>query len=406
MKVVVSAGGRFHAINLAQQLNKKCCLQKLYSFSFTKADQHKIDKNHETDTSLVSTINSCKFLDLAFQKLRLAHFINSSVFNSFKDNLFDSLVAHKIKKLEHIDIFTGWANYSLKSLALAKKLGAKTIIESGSCHIKEQQLLLAHEYDQWGLAFKPIYQPIIDKMEQEYNQTDYIMTLSDFSYQSFIRQGISPKKVLKTPCGIDVDFFRRPFIPGIDKPQSFLSTTKNFRVIFVGMISLRKGIPYLIEAWNKLNLPESSTELILVGNIQKDMYQVLKKLELKKNINFFGSCNRNDLKKLYQESNVFVLPSVEDGFGMVIGEAMASGLPVICSKNTGANEIIQDNQHGFLVQAQNFEALAEKILWCYQNPDLSKEMGALGKKRILDFSWDSYGNNVFEIYQNILRGSL
>lgn len=398
MKVVVSAGGRFHAINLAQQLNKKGCLQKLYSFSFTKTDKSKIEKNHETDNNLVKIINSCKFLDLAFQKLRFAHFINPSVFNSFKDNLFDTLVALEIKKLERFDIFTGWANYSLKSLAHAKKIGAKTIIESGSCHIKEQQILLSQEYEKWGLTFKPIYQPIIDKMEQEYNQTDYIMTLSDFSYQSFIRQGINPKKILKTPCGIDVDFFRTE--------ETLPRQNIKFRVIFVGMISLRKGIPYLIEAWNKLNLPPHSTELILVGNIQKDMYQVLKKLEIKKNINFLGSCGRNDLKKLYLESDVFVLPSVEDGFGMVIGEAMACGLPVICSKNTGANEIIQDNKHGFLVDAQDAEALAEKILWCYQNSELRQEMGRFGKKRIFDFSWDNYGNNVFEIYQNIMRGIL
>ncbi|MFH1254481.1 MAG: glycosyltransferase family 4 protein [bacterium] len=395
MKVVVSAGGRFHAINLAQQLNKKNCLQKLYSFSFTKSDQHKIDKNNGTSISLVKTINSCKFLDMAFQKLRIAHFINPSVFNSFKDNLFDSLVAREIKKLEHINIFTGWANYSLKCLTQAKKIGAKTIIESGSCHIKEQQLLLSHEYEKWGLTFKPIHQPTIDKMVEEYNQADYIMTLSDFSYQSFIKHGINPKKILKSPCGIDVDFFQTK--------ETLTRQDTKFRVIFVGMISVRKGIPYLIEAWNKLNLPENSTELIFVGNIQKDMYQVLKKLEIKKNINFFGSCSRDNLKKLYHESNVFVLPSVEDGFGMVIGEAMACELPVICSKNTGANEIIQDGKHGFLVPAQNAEALAEKILWCYQNPKLSKEMGNFGKNKILDFSWDNYGDNVFEIYQNIMR---
>lgn len=394
MKVVVSAGGRFHAINLAQQLYKKSCLQKLYSFSFTKTDNSKINGN------FVKTINSCKFLDATFQKLRLSHFINTSVFNSFKDNLFDSLVAREIKKLEQIDIFTGWANYSLECISPAKKIGAKTIIESGSCHIKEQQILLSQEYEKWGIKFKPIYQATVNKMTEEYNQTDYIMTLSAFSYQSFIKHGINPKKIFKTPCGIDIDFFCTS--PKLDQ----IIPAKKFRVIFVGMISLRKGIPYLIEAWNKLNLPENSTELILIGNIQKDMYQVLKKLDMKKNIKFFGSCSRDDLKKLYHESNVFVLPSVEDGFGMVIGEAMACGLPVICSKNTGANDIIQDNKHGFLVSAQDSEALAEKILWCYQNSELCKEMGNLGKYKILDFSWDNYGNNVFEIYQNIMRGNL
>jgi glycosyltransferase involved in cell wall biosynthesis len=178
-------------------------------------------------------------------------------------------------------------------------------------------------------------------------------------------------------------------------------SNKFFRVIFVGMISLRKGIPYLIEAWNKLNLPVNTTELILVGNVQKDMATVLPKLKLKKNINFFGSCNRDDLKKLYLKSDVFVLPSVEDGFGMVIGEAMATGLPVICSQNTGASEIIQNGEHGFLVPARDTQTLAEKILYCYQNPELCTQMGLAGQKQILNFNWDIYGDKIFDVYQNI-----
>jgi glycosyltransferase involved in cell wall biosynthesis len=386
MNVIVSAGGRFHCINLAHQLVKRGCLQKLFSFSCKKHDYKKIDKN------LVCSINSCKVLDAAFQKLRLFNFINAAAFNSVKDNLFDSLVSNEIKKIERTDIFVGWANYSLKSLKSAKAIGAKTVIESGSCHIKEQQEILQAEYDKWGIKFAPIYQPTLDKMVQEYSTADYIMTLSDFSYQSFVKQGVDARKVLKIPCGIDVDFFSETSIKD-----------KKFRVIFVGLINLRKGVQYLIEAWNSLNLPQNSTELILVGNVQKDMQRVISKLKILPNIKFLGSCDRATLKKLYYSSALFVLPSVEDGFGMVVGEAMATGLPVICSKNAGASEIIQDAVHGFLIDSRSAQSLSEKILWCYQNPDVCRKMGALGKQRIQDFSWDKYGEKVFKTYQNILQ---
>jgi len=181
MKIVVSAGGRFHAINLAHQLERQNCLQKLFSFSYAKNDLKLVKK------SQVCSINTCNFLDKLFQKLRLSLFINPSVFNSYKDNLFDHLVSRKIGKLKNIDLFVGWAHYSLKSMTAAKRVGAKTIIESGSCHIKEQQELLINEHEKWGLKFSPIYQPTIDKMLEEYAKTDYIMTLSDFSKNSFIK---------------------------------------------------------------------------------------------------------------------------------------------------------------------------------------------------------------------------
>jgi glycosyltransferase involved in cell wall biosynthesis len=85
---------------------------------------------------------------------------------------------------------------------------------------------------------------------------------------------------------------------------------------------------------------------------------------------------------------------------------MATGLPVICSQNTGANEIIQNNEHGFLVPACDAQALAEKILYCYQNPDLCAQMGLSGQKHILNFSWDNYGNKIFDIYQNIVCANI
>ncbi len=390
MNVIVSAGGRFHCINLAHQLHKRGYLQKLFSFSCKKSDYTKIDKN------LVCSINSCKFLDTVFQKLRLSNLINPTVFNSVKDNLFDLLVSNEIKKIGKFDVFVGWANYSLKSLQIAKSIGAKTIIESGSCHIKEQQVILQSEYDRWGINFTPIYQPTSDKMVQEYEIADYIMTLSDFSYQSFVKHGIDARKIVKVPCGVDGDLFF--------KPTKFGQKDKKFRVIFVGLINLRKGVQYLIEAWNSLNLPQNSTELILVGNIQKDMQKIISKLKISPNIKFLGSCDRLTLKNLYYSSDLFVLPSLEDGFGMVVGEAMASGLPVVCSKSAGVSEIIQDSVHGFLVDSKNAQILGEKILWCFQNPDACKEMGVWGKQHILDFSWDSYGRKVIDVYQNILQG--
>lgn len=386
MKVAVSAGGRFHAFQLAHQLYKRKSLERFFTFSYTKGDRIAVPEN------VVTNIGLCGNLDYLAQKVRLGKFISLSSFNVFKDNLFDRSVKKKIKNLGNIDIFVGWAHYALHSLPEIKKTGAKVIVESGSSHILEQQKLLQEEYEKWGVSYQPIHNKNSEKMLAEYEQADYIMTLSNFSRESFIRQGIAPEKILKVPCGMDVDFFS----------QGKRQPSKKFRVIFVGLINIRKGVHYLLQAWNKLNLPEDQTELIFVGNMSKDIKQVLKTIPVKNNVTFYGSTTRAGLRDLFYDSSLFVLPSVEDGFGMVIGEAMAAGLPVICSDHTAGPEIIQHGREGFIVHAGNVDQLIRTITWCYDNQEAARHMGAVGSETIKKFTWDEYGDNVYKAYEKIL----
>lgn len=388
MNIVISAGGRFHALQLAHQLEKRNSLRKLCTFDYTDQDAILVQPKH------VHSVTSCKIMNDMFVRLQLARFVNKAHFNVFKDNLFDRLVSKKIARYGSFDLFVGWAHYALNSISAARKAGAKIIIESGSCHILAQQKLLHDEYRKWGLKTTPIDQRTVTKMLQEYQQADYIMTLSSFAQQSFIQQGIAPEKVLKVPCGVDVDFFLRPNI---------LHT--KFRVIFVGLVTLRKGIQYLLQAWHKAQLPTNQAELIIAGPVQKDFEQIKNQLPRDAHVTFVGPTSRSKLRELYQQSSLFVLPSIEDGFGMVIGEAMASGLPVICSTHTAAPELIQDQKHGFLVGPGDVDTLAEKIRWCYNNRDQAWSMGQAGKEQIKAFTWDHYGQQISATYQTIVDGS-
>ncbi|MFH1832153.1 MAG: glycosyltransferase family 4 protein [bacterium] len=406
MKVAISAGGRFHAFRLAYELYRRNSLSCFYTFSYGKQDSILFPK------SVVKSIGLCKFLNFVSTRLRLSRVINSSVLNVIQDNLFDYSVSKKIKKLGEIDIFVGWAHYALKSMPAIRKTGAKVIIESGSCHILEQQKMLQEEYAKWGLKYQPIHKSNCAKMVAEYQAADYIMTLSEFSRQSFIRQGLSPDKILKVPCGMDVEYFSigrqkpAPWGAGLSSGQvgqDVLRGQAKFRVVFVGMLNVRKGVQYLLEAWNKLNLPENSTELLFVGNLQKDIKDILRTIKIKNNVVFAGATNRRDLRTILHDSSVFVLPSIEDGFGMVVGEAMASGLPVICSDHAGATDMITEGQEGFVVPAASPDKLAEKILWCYENYEQSCAMGARGSETVQNFSWDVYGEHVYKTYEKILN---
>lgn len=390
MNVVIAAGGRFHAFQLAQELAKRKALKKLITFSYTRHDKELLDSMY------ISNIRRCRLLEIAYEKLGLSHIISKPTFNMMKDNLFDSRLHKEISNLGTFDIFVGWTNYFFKSFLDIKISGATIIAESGSSHIQEQEHLLKQEYDLYGLKIDPINSDTAEKMQREYAYSDYIMTLSNFSRQSFLKRGFAPTKVLQVTCGFDVEHF-------LQARQSSSLQPHKFRVLYVGLLCLRKGIHYLLKAWEKLNLPENEAELVLVGVMQSDLRSILQRLPIKKNVIFHNAVNRNTLAKLYQTSSVFVLPSIEDGFGMVMGEAMASQIPVICTQSTGGPEIIENNKHGFIVEPRNVDALAEKILWCFQNQSTTKEMGILSQQQIQNFTWNKYGEDVFNIYQNILE---
>ncbi|MBM3887269.1 glycosyltransferase family 4 protein, partial [Candidatus Dependentiae bacterium] len=157
------------------------------------------------------------------------------------------------------------------------------------------------------------------------------------------------------------------------------------------------------EAWRRLKLDPNKTELLLVGNLQKDVRLLLERQSLPAGVRIIPGVSRNELKKLYESAHAFVLPSIQDGFGMVLGEAMASGLPVIASTNTGAPDILQNESEGMIFPAGNAEALAHCILQLYKDPKLCLNMSIKGQERIKDFTWQRYGDMTIKTYHQLLE---
>jgi len=97
---------------------------------------------------------------------------------------------------------------------------------------------------------------------------------------------------------------------------------------------------------------------------------------------------------------------VKFSVAMVTGEAMASGLPVICSTNTGASEIVTSGEHGFIIPIRDANALAEKIEWFYKNQKLCRLMGMQGREHVKQFTWDVYGEKIFTIFEAVVEEKL
>ncbi|MCX6788972.1 MAG: glycosyltransferase family 4 protein [Candidatus Jorgensenbacteria bacterium] len=381
MKVTISVGGRFHAFNLAEQLSKRGLLDVLItSYPGYIVERFGIPRS-KTRSILIKEIlqRSGKYIP-AFVRSKLNY-------QYFTHEIFDTIASRKIKKS---DIFVGWSSFCLKSLRKAKECGALTVIDHGSAHPIFQERILSEEYEMCGIKFYKTHEKLLSKALDEYNEADYIAIPSIYSKKTFLDNNIPEEKLLHVPYGVSLAEFK-------ELPKS----DNIFRVVFAGGISIRKGVHYLLKAFSELNLPNS--ELILVGTVEPEMSTFLKKYE--GHYKLIGHVNQKTLHEYYSNSSVFVLNSIEEGFGMVIIQAMACGLPVIATINTGGPDIINDGVEGFIIPIRDVEKLKEKLSYLYENQDICKQMGQSAKERVSSgFTWDDYGDRMVREYERILAG--
>lgn len=379
MKVIISVGGKFHAFYLARELEKRGHLLKLYTSYPRFASREGLLPGRKVKTFVFREI-VCRLLrDAPFPALRDKLCLAAA-------NHYDQAVAGSIPLC---DIFVGWSGFFLKSALRARKLGALTVVERGSSHISFQKDILEEERRLSGVALGMPSLDAIRKELKEYAFADYICVPSNFARKTFLEKGVPENKLICIPYGVDPEvFYPLPKSPDL------------FRIIFVGALVMRKGVRYLLEAASALRLKKHQTWLI--GGITDEIRPVLRKY--RDCFEWKGKVAFNSLNKYYSAGSVFVLPSLEEGLAMVIPQAMACGLPVVCSVNSGGADLLRDGHDGFVVPIRNTEALAEKILYLRKHKGRCQEMGQEARRRVLsEFSWQHYGDRIAKEYQNILR---
>lgn len=384
MKVTISVKGRFHAFFLAKELQKAGVLNQLItSYPVFKVQEYGVEKQ------FIQSLLFNELIERACHKLPF-RFLKSSKANSFFHAFFDKRASRKIKN--GADIFVGFSSSCLHTFNKLKNSSIKKIVENGSSHAIFQKKILEEEYGLFGLKYH--HDPImIEKKCGEYALADYISLPSQFTKNSFLEYGFPEKKIIQVPYGIDITKFY--YLPKQDK---------KFRIIFCGNVGLRKGIQYLLKAFYELKLPNA--ELYIIGPVSPELCPFVLKYKAD-NIIWAGSFRENALVYEYAKGDVFCLPSIEEGLALVLPQAMACGLPVICTTHTGGDDIITNKKEGFILPIRNVDALKEKILLLYDNPELRKQMGMQALKTIHEkFTWAHYGEKMISAYHDILSSPL
>lgn len=270
--------------------------------------------------------------------------------------LFDRSVA---LGLDHADVYIGWASQTLHSAQRAKRLGSRFVLDRACPHRDFQDMLVWREAERVGGEVPKSAAWFHDRQLEEYELAEVILAPSTYTMKSF-PEHLQPK-LLKAPL-----FGRCRF------PESVrVGRNKTFTVGVLGGNPLRKGYLYLLKAWKKLALPNAQL-LLRAGEFTG--FPVLEEL-----MDGLPGVQRvgyiPDISDFYQQCDVFVLPSIDDGFGMALVEAMINQRACVATTHCGASEIMTSGKDGIVIPPGDEDALAEAILKLYEDEELRQSMG-------------------------------
>jgi glycosyltransferase involved in cell wall biosynthesis len=259
----------------------------------------------------------------------------------------------------------------LESLQWAKAAGVPTVLDNPNGHIRGFAQVYRQEWAKWQRGRYPGHPTgaMIERVEQEYELADRIRVSSTWAKESMVRHGVAADKVFV--CTQPVDLAR--FVP----PESRLAAQGPLRISFAGALDLRKGFVYLLRAARAVGQGRTKIEL-LGGTVD----WASKRLLAKERIGLDVVVAPGDPVPAHHRAEVFVLPTLEDGFGFAVAEAMACGLPVVVTDQCGAAEWVRHGETGWVIPAGDEHALTAILEKCLANRTALAEMGMRARHSI------------------------
>jgi glycosyltransferase involved in cell wall biosynthesis len=234
------------------------------------------------------------------------------------------------------------------------------------------------------------------------NEADVILTASMATFNESSRIVRQTGKVYLMPNGVDV----RRFNPSLD--GSYIKRRWKIGDYIKVVFTLRAhepryGIEYLLRAASLLKRNDVIFVIGGDGSLRPYHEQLAVDLGIREKTIFVGKIPQNEVPYYYAMSDIVVVPSLQEAFGLVVSEALACGKPVIGTKVGGIPDQILDGYNGFLVKPKDPKEIAEKILWLLEHPDIAKQMGTNGRKIVeKKFNLEKRIDKIVEIYEKVL----
>ncbi len=384
----VNVGALPHEIHLKNTLNNfNYKSDFLTMYPLFKIDNDFKKKNKIISKSFFSTLY---FFLYKFEKYNIVKYINLFI-QKISYSRIDKFI---LNNADNYDIFIFQASLAKGSLSLLKN--KVTLLNKWSAHVAIEKKIADEEFmkknikipnKRFGSSSSFQYNQELD----EYQLVDKIIVPSKFAYKSFIDKGFKPNKLhIVELAGFNSKHFYPTCYPN----------KKNFEILYVGRITLNKGIAYLIESFKKINI--RNKKLKMFGVIEQDIKEYLKDKKLPDNIEILKPVKHQNLKYLYSKCDVLVQPSLFDGWSMVVTEALACGCPVITTCNTGASDIIKEGINGYVVPIMDSDAITESLYKVYKDEKkIFMKRDQIAKTVDQYKDWNKYSSNYRALIENI-----
>jgi glycosyltransferase involved in cell wall biosynthesis len=234
--------------------------------------------------------------------------------------------------------------------------------------------------------------------------TDRVVTLTAGENRDYLELNVYPReKLVKIHSGVDIEKFKQVPDSAVEKKRSLGLGQDGLVVGFIGWLMPIKGPMHLLRAMATVWQDHDDTNLVLIGKGDLDVALRAEAMKMSANgrVNFLGW--RSDIDAIMPLLDILVLPSLNEGMGRVLVEAMAAGKPIVASNVGGIPDLVQHEYNGLLVPPADDKALAAAIMQLINNPEKAKLMGQRGRERCHQFSVEAMTEKIDRLYLELLH---
>lgn len=374
-KIAMVVHGRFHAFDLARALLARGHQVTLYTnYPQWIVKRFGISTEH---------VESFWFHGLLARSVAILQRFGTIVcIEAVLHRLFGHWATRQLKK-QQWDVVIAWSGISEEILDALPMRGIPCLLTRGSAHIKTQARILGEEEARTNMPQDRPSDWMIQREEREYAKANCILVLSQFARRTFQEFGFTDQKVQITPLGVEVSDFR-PDPTIIQKRCDRIRSGAPLHILYVGTKSFQKGMWDLRQVAEQLQ--HENFQFRLVGPSPRETEVYLNPLY--SFVEFISKEPQSALPDHYAWGDIFLFPTIQDGFAVVLTQAAASGLPILATTNCAAPDFVREGKTGWVVPIRSADQIVERLRWCNEHRIELAQMVHNVYERFEPYTWE------------------
>jgi glycosyltransferase involved in cell wall biosynthesis len=306
--------------------------------------------------------------------------------------LHDRIVARRLERMhDRVDVVHTWPLGALETLRTAARLGIPTVLERPNAHTRFAYEVVRDECERLGVELPPDHEhafneTVLAREELEYDAADFLLCPSEFVVETFVDQGVAREKLLRHAYGFDPETYYAD-------PER-RSNGEALTMLYVGVAAVRKGLHFALDAWLRSPASRDGTFLI-AGEMLPAYANVLGDRLRHPSVHVLG--HRDDVPELMRRSDVLVLPSIEEGFGLVCTDAIGAGCVPLVSR--ACTELCRHGENALVHEIADVDALEAHITAVYEDRELLRRLRQGCLETAPGVTWEAAGRTLLDAYR-------